>query len=220
MVQFIATKGGIGIEIWGTHDELDNIYSFIGQFWNDEKYSSIIGFQNRDKIVSSFAYEIRKAKEGRRLKRKFKNQEFFGTKISWVHILFALTALKFNMQYFEMSKFEIAQILLIEFEIEKAMNAYDEKGAKDLVGFIEGGLYGANPHIYQYMRSINLDFFLLGGGKTSFRKLPFLLRKGVFYTDEYKEYEGILKADSKRLKCAISELELNDDHFDYESIKW
>jgi hypothetical protein len=100
------------------------------------------------------------------------------------------------------------------------MNTYDEKGAKDLVGFIEGGLHGANPYIYQYMRRINYDFCILGGGKNAFRKLSYLLRKGVYYSDEYKEYEGMLKSDSERLNCSIMELDLNDDHFDYESLKW
>jgi len=220
MIQINATKGGIGIEIWGTYEDLENLYQFIGKFWSIEKYSSITGFENRDKVLSGFVYEIRKAKEGSRLKRNFRNQEYFGTRVSWVHLIFSLTALKFNMQYLEMNKFEIAQILMIEFEIEKAMNEYDEKGAKDLIGFIEGGLYGANPYIYQYMRSINYDFFMLGGGKTAFRKLPYLLRKGVYYTDEYIEYESMLKSDSERLNCSIMELDLIDDHFDYESIKW
>lgn len=225
MIYIIPTKRGIGVELWGTYDDLANLYEVVGKFWNDETYLEKKGFENRDKLLSSFSYEIRKAKEGSRLKRKsghfsFEEQEYFGFQISWVHFLFSLTALKFNMRFYETTKFDVSQILLLEFWLEKAMNGFDEVGATKLVGFIEDGLYGANNYIYQYMRSINLDFHMLGGGKQAFRKLPDLLKKGIFYSDEYKDYGKFLEEEAKRLNCEITELELSDDDFDYENIKW
>lgn len=220
MIQIKATKRGVGIEIWGTYNDLEELYQFIGKFWSIEKYENVSGFASRDKVLSGFVHEIRKAKEGSRLKRNIENQEYFGAQISWVHCLFSLSALKYNMRFFELSKIEIAQILILEYDIEVALKAYDEVGATNLIGYIEDGLYGANPHIYQYMRYINLEFFKLGGGKNAFRKLPKLLQKGVYYTDEYRDYASFLKAESERIKCSIDDLELSDDHFDYESIKW
>jgi len=225
MIYIIPTKRGLGIEIWGTYDDLTNFYEVIGKFWSDEQYATKKGFENRDKLMSSFSYEIRKAKEGSRLKRNtnhysLDNQEYLGCQISWVHMFFSLTALKFNMRFYETTKFDISQILQIEFWLEKALKSFDEIGAMNLIGFIEDGLYGANNYIYQYMRSINLDFFILGGGKQAFRKLPDLLKKGVFFTDEYKDYEKFLKKESERLNCDISDLEITDDNFDYDNIKW
>ena len=225
MIYIIPTKRGIGVEIWGTYEDLTNFYEVLGKFWNDEKQLSNNGFENRDTLLCGFSYEIRKAKEGSRLKRKnshffFEEKEYLGCQISWVHFLFSLAALKFNMRYYETNKFDISQILLIEYWLERAMNGFDEIGAAKLVGFIEDGLYGANNYIYQYMRSINLDFFLLGGGKQAFRKLPDLLKKGVFYSDEYKAYAKFLEEEAKRLNCKIEDLELNDDDFDYEKVKW
>jgi len=70
------------------------------------------------------------------------------------------------------------------------------------------------------MRSINLDYYLLGGGKRAFRKLPELLRRGIFFTAEYKSYRNFLEEDAKRLNCTIEELELDDDDINYKSIKW
>jgi hypothetical protein len=225
MMYIIATKGGIGVEIWGTYEDLNDFYGVIAKFWNDENKLNKKGFDNRDALISGFSYEIRKAKDGSRLKRNkshfsFDEQTYYGVQISWVHFLFSLTALKFNMRYSETNKFDISQILLIEFWLEKAMNNYDEIGAKNLIGFIEDGLYGGNDHIYQCMRSINLDFFILGGGKRAFRKLPDLLKKGVYYTKEYKDYLKFLETEAKKLNCDISELELSDDNFDYEKLKW
>lgn len=215
----------MGIELWGTFEDLNNFYEVLGKFWNDENNLNKQGFENRDKLLSSFSYEIRKAKEGSRLKRQSNHfspetQEYLGCQLSWVHVLFSLTALKFNMRYYETNKFDISQILLIEFWLEKAMRSFDDIGAVSLIGFIEDGLYGANNYIYQYMRSVNLDFYLLGGGKKAFRKLPDLLRKGVFYSNEYKSYENFLEEEAKRLNCKITDLEINDDGIDYKKLKW
>lgn len=225
MLYIIPTKRGMGIELWGTFEDLNNFYEVLGKFWNDENNLNKQGFENRDKLLSSFSYEIRKAKEGSRLKRQSNHfspetQEYLGCQLSWVHVLFSLTALKFNMRYSETNKFDISQILLIEFWLEKAMRSFDDIGATSLIGFIEDGLYGANNYIYQYMRSVNLEFYLLGGGKKAFRKLPDLLRKGVFYSNEYKSYEKFLEEEAKRLNCKITDLEINDDGIDYEKLKW
>lgn len=225
MIYIIPTKGGFGVEIWGTYEDLNDFYMFIGKFWNHEDRLNIKGFENRDSLISGFSYEIRKAKDGNRLIRNFSHfsleeHTYYGVKISWVHLLFTLTSIKFNMRYSETDKYDISQILLIEYLTEKAMISYDQVGAKLLIGFIEDGLYGGNEYIYLFMRSINLDFFILGGGKKAFRKLPNLLIKGVYYTAEYTEYLKFLENEAIRLNCKISELEINDDDFDYEKIKW
>jgi hypothetical protein len=70
------------------------------------------------------------------------------------------------------------------------------------------------------MRSINLDYYLLGGGKEAFRKLPSLLRKGVSHSNEYKAYQKFLEREAKRLNCKATDLEINDGEIDYEKIKW
>jgi hypothetical protein len=225
MIYIIPTKGGLGVELWGTSEDLNSFYDVIGKFWNDENKLNKKGFENRDSLISGFSYEIRKAKDECRLMRNnshfsFKEQNYFGVQISWVHFLFSLTSIKFNMRYCETNKYDISQILLIEFWLEKAMDSYDSVGARNLIGFIEDGLYGGNDYIYQCMRSVNLDFFLLGGGKKAFRKLPELLKRGVYYTEEYKNYQQFLEKEAKMLNCAVSEIELNDDDFDYEAVKW
>ena len=211
MLYIIPTKKGRGIELWGTYEDLDALYDIVGRFWNDENYLNKKGFESRDKLISGFSYEIRKAKDNQRLHRNtshfsIEEQNYYGTQISWVHILFSLTAIKYNMWFYETNKLDIATILQIEFWLEKAMNSYDEVGANEL--------------IYQYMRSINLDYFLLDDGKRAFRQLPKLLKRGIFYTAEYKEYASYLEKEAARLNCEISELEINDDHIDYEHMKW
>lgn len=225
MIYIIPTKRGLGVEIWGTSDDLTILYEVISRFWNDEDKLNKKGFKSRDALISGFSYEIRKAKDGNRLKRdnshfSLSQQTYYGTQISWVHFFFSLTAIKFNMRYKETSKLDISQILLIEYWLENALNRYDKTIAKELTAFIKDGLYGGNDYLYQYMRSINFDFYLLGGGKRAFRKLPNLLRRGIYFSDEYKDYANFLEAEAIKLKCEISELEINDDDFDYENLKW
>ncbi|MGV0846035.1 DUF6904 family protein [Empedobacter falsenii] len=208
MLYLIPTKRGLGVELWGAYEDLNNLYNIISKFYNDENKSNIKGFESRDSIISGISYEIRKAKDGNRLKRNsshysFEEYTYYGTQIFWVHFLFFLSSIKYNMRYNETNKFDISQVLLIEFWLEKAMNKYDLIGANDLSRFIDDAIYGANDYIYQYMRSINIDYLSLGGGIKAFRNLPNLLKRGIFYTDEYNEYLEFLKDESTKHGCDI-----------------
>lgn len=225
MLYIIPTRKGIGVELWGTFDDLDMLYDLIGKFWNDESYLNRKGYVNRNKLISSFSYEIRKAYDNQRLlraKSHFSRDEqvYYGTNFSWVHMLFTLTAIKYNMRFYQTNKLDIATILELEYWLENAMNTYDEVGAKMLIGYIEDGLYGGNEYIYQYMRSINVDFILLGGGKRAFRKLPNLLKRGAYFSEEYKAYAKLLENEAKNLGCEAADLEIDDSDIDYEGIHW
>lgn len=59
MIYIIPTKGGLGVEIWGTSEDLHNFYEVISKFWNDENKLGKKGFKNRDNLISGFSYEIR-----------------------------------------------------------------------------------------------------------------------------------------------------------------
>lgn len=225
MIYTIPTKRGLGIELWGTYDDLRSLYDIISKFWNQEGYLKNKGFSNRDELISGFSYELRKSYEGDRLKREsshfsHRQDEYFGCQFSWVQLLFSLTALRYNMRFFESSKLDISIFLQLEYWIENSMERYDEVGSKPLKYFINDGIHAANDFIYQFMRSINYDYFLLGGGKKAFRKLPQLLNRAVLFSEDYKKYLDFLTQEALSLKCEISELEINDDNFDYERVQW
>ena len=99
------------------------------------------------------------------------------------------------------------------------MNEYDEIGAKFLMPFITDGIHTGNELLYLYMRSIDIDYLLMYGGKIAFRQLPNLLNRAVIYTEEYKSYLRQLEKDAKKFGCKLSELELNDE-VNYEKLKW
>lgn len=109
------------------------------------------------------------------------NNEYFGCQISWTHFIFSLAALRFNMKYYETNKFDISTILQLEYWLENSMKSYDKTGAIQLGKFIDGGIYAGNEFLYQFMRSINAEYFLLGGGKKAFRKLHELFHKPLYF---------------------------------------
>ncbi|SED12017.1 hypothetical protein SAMN04489761_4334 [Tenacibaculum sp. MAR_2009_124] len=219
------TKNGIGIEIWGTHDDIYTVHSIIQKFWGNENNDNIKNSDQRDNTISGLSRELRKAHEGSRLKRKnshfsFEEIEHFGCKISWVHIIFSLSALRYNMRYSETNKLELSILMQFEYWLEKSAIAYDGKNGMNLEPFFNGAINGGDQYIYLLLWSIDADFLRLKGGKRAFRKLPQLLKRGVMFTPEYQEYEKFIKSDLKRLNCEISQLEIDDSDIDYENLKW
>jgi hypothetical protein len=124
------------------------------------------------------------------------------------------------MRYLETNKLELSLFMQFEFWLEKSAIEYDKKGGIKLEPFFSAGDFGGNERIYQLLNGINVDFLILNGGKKAFRKLPELLRRGIPFTHEYREYEIFLKQEAKRQNCEVHELSVNDNHIDYENLKW
>jgi len=225
MFYFIPTKRGLGVELWGSYDDLRTIYEVIWKFWAKDNFAEKEGFKNRDKLISGFVHEIRKAYEGSRLTRAHSHfmpdpVDHFGCQFSWVHVIFSINAIRFNMRFFESTKLDLGLMLQIEYWLEDAMQNFDPEGSKSIITYLSGGIEQSNPYLYQFMRSINADYFELRGGKKAFRNLAELLRRAVYGTEEYKTYNIYLKSEAEKLKCEIGDLELSDDHIDYDKLTW
>lgn len=224
MIYAIPTKKGLGIEIWGTRDDLEYLYDIVSKFWNDPSLSQIKGYEDKNDLISSFSFELRKASYGSRLNRthshySFEEIPYCGFQVSWVHILFSIAALKYNMKLMKSDKADIAMFLNLEYWIERAMKSYDSVGAVNLLPFLDDAIHAGNEYLYLFMRHINSTFFGLKGGKKSFRSLAQLMRTAVFSTDEYNDLRNFLQSEAKKHNCKIEDLELNDDDKLYE-IEW
>nr|WP_199161919.1 hypothetical protein [Elizabethkingia sp. ASV34] len=224
MIYCVPTKKGLGVEIWGTRDDLECFYDILSKLWDNESFSSVKGYEDKNKLISSLSFEIRKASYGSRLKRShshftFEEIPYLGFQISWPHILFCISALRYNMNMVDMTKMDVAMFLHLEYWIERSMNDYDTIGAKKLLPFLEGGIYAGNEYLYLYMRNINAAFFRMKGGKSSFRKLGDLMKGCTIFSEEYNDLLNFLEADAKRFNCNIEDLELDDANELYE-IQW
>lgn len=224
MFYLIPTKRGIGVELWGTYEDLYTLYDTIGKFWRLEEYKGISGFQNRDALINGFSYELKKGFQGNRLQQRhshFTTEEatYYGCQYSWPHILFSINALRYNMRFVTATKWDLAIFLQIEYWMERCMEEFDPLTAKVLIPFIEGGIHSASPVLYQFMRSINMDYFQLGGGKEAFAKLPELLSRSIMGSRDYELHLQHLEQQAAQIGCKVWELEWEEDEKIYD-IEW
>lgn len=224
MLYLIPTKRGIGVEMWGTYEDLYTLYDATGKFWRLEDYKGIDGFKNRDALISGFSYELRKGFQGTRLKQQhshFTTEEatYYGCQFSWPHILFAINALRYNMRFVSANKLDLAIFLQVEYWMQRCMEEFDPVVAKDLIPFIEGSIHSASPVLYQLMRRINLEYFQMGGGKEAFARLPELLSRTIQGSWEYEFYLQELEQQAAQIGCKVWELEWEEDETVYD-IEW
>lgn len=212
MIQMFPAKNGLEVEIWGSSEGLTRLYTTISKFWGGESlYGDPESYESRNNVINGFSYSIRKAISGELLnnKKSFK-VEYYGCRISWVHALFVLNALRYNMRPKQSSKLDIAVFLELEHWLEESMKDFDKEGFLKLLAYIDGGIYAGNPYLYQYMRSIEIEAKKSTKGKKALRLLPKLLRRAVYGSTEYEAYEIYLKSEAKRHDCNISDLDFND----------
>ncbi len=50
----------IGVELWGTGEDLEYLYEVISKFWNDENLLHIKGYEDKNKLISSFLMKSEK----------------------------------------------------------------------------------------------------------------------------------------------------------------
>ena len=136
MIYAVPTKKGLGVELWGTREDLEYLYEVISKFWNDENLLHIKGYEDKNKLISSFSYEIRKASYGSRLTRNsshysFEEIPYLGFKVSWVHIVFSIAALRYNMRMVESNKGEIAMLEEMRKMIAEQLNCEESEITAD-----------------------------------------------------------------------------------------
>jgi len=219
-----ANRKGKTVGLWGTHDDLKCLHQTVSEFWNDPSKSGNKGYESRNDVLANFSFLVRKAYERCRKKRKCSHyypldeQEYLGVEISWVQILFALSALKENISFQASDKFQTATILQLEYWLERAMHDYDDKGAKGLSTFISRRIYSANEYLFKYMEVIDAQWMNLKGGKKHFRELPNLLIQTIVLTDEYEQLKEWLEARAEQCGCRVEEMRfVYDDQDDKQS---
>ncbi|MBP1630572.1 MAG: hypothetical protein H6Q15_1465 [Bacteroidetes bacterium] len=208
MFYILPTKNGLGIELWGDYNDLTTIHDIIDNLWGDELNND--SYISRSKIISNFNYNVRKAYQGQRLTKVDNGNIYFGTKFTWVYIIFFIHSIRENTKIIESSKLDLGFLLQFEYMLEQAMFLYDKVGANEVKKYITAGIYSENPHIYLFMLDINNEYISMKRGKVSFRKLPEILKKGVIVTQEYNDYYTFLQSEAKRYGVNINELDLDD----------
>lgn len=219
MFYLLPTKKGLGVEFWGSYDDLRAIYDVFSDFWE-------LDFEepNRFSIISNICYETRHAYQGERLKRDSSHfgqdqVPHFGFRISWVQLLFLIAFINHKKKISSPYKLLDGIMLLIEHWTEKSLESYDKVTGKLVIPFVGNAIDGANPYIYYYLRFINAEFFALKGGKKGFKHLPYLMSSGIKGTPSYNSIKKDLLKSAKKFQCDPMDIDLNEDDSIYD-IKW
>lgn len=233
MLEFSSTKNYVGIQFWGSQQTLEVLYNWIYKFILDNEsgiespWESETMIQNpRTKIMSSFAYEIRKAMQGSRLVKEvtipyLEEQSYvLGSEVSFVEYIFFINTIKANMLYKPTSKKDIAILLLLEDGFERVCKEVDYKTGIELSSLLDNQLDVQSPYIFHMMCEAQLEFLKMGGGKRAFKTIPALVSIAEAFTQKHSHYVKTIEKTLKRLNCTIDEITVNDEGFDYEAVKW
>lgn len=216
------TKNGTGISIFGDYGDLNSLYSSIHEIANsldENNYRT----KAQHQLLMNFAFEIRKAFSGQRLKEKIRfdgdNKEFiyYGFQCVWTDILIFISALRYNAGYLQTDKFQQANLYMLEYVVEKSLYQYDPEGANIIQQSIGQRINITNQYAFIIYQAIHLKFVSDRSGKKRFRNIPQLI--GDHFSEWRKEYIDLLASfqqTAKQQNCDITDL--NFDNF--PEIKW
>ena len=222
MLQGQPTKNGTGISIFGDYGDLANLYEIVHEIAQSlDEYNERLKAQSQ--LLMNFAYEIRKAYSGQRLKNKFTYEgdeieyQYYGFQVVWTDILIFISALRHNAGYIQTNKFQQANLYMLEYIIEKALFDYDPEGANQIKDFIGQRINITNKHAFIIYQALHIKFVTEKSGKKRFRKIPTLIDNHFSeWKDEYKHLINTFQISAKEQNCDI--LELGFDKF--PDIKW
>jgi hypothetical protein len=215
MLQSNPSKKGTGIEIWGDYGDLAGLHKTIHKIGNrlneyDDK------FKGQSDIIMAFAYEIRKAFEGFRLREAFSfdphnKVDYYGFQYLWTDLLFAVSVLRLNAGYVTMDELDQANLYILEYNLKNSLTKYDPKGAEFIKLFIGQKINVHDPLIFLMLQGINFEYLSRKPSKARFRSIPTLI---IGYTSPFSETHQLWKADlelaAKKCNCELLQIEYGD----------
>lgn len=220
MLRFEPTKHGTGIKLLGDYGDLNSLHQ---TFWNLMPESRNISMRERVRLLSIMSYEVRHAMQHHRLCETISYDDqnkvtYYGCQIDWICMLFTISCLRYNAGYASLNQQDQANLMLLEYLTERAMNQYDPQGASTLKNFINARINISDDLVYHIYQAVWYDFRILPTGKQRFRKIPELISKySTFWSPDYK----ILKAHFEQLtKDGTKTICDYETQFEDIDIKW
>jgi hypothetical protein len=225
MLYGYPTKNGTGIVILGDSLDLESLYTTIHQLslsffapnGNNERT------KGQNQLLMNFAYEIRKAYSGNRLKEKShsncenKGIYYYGTKFVWTDILIFISVLRHAAGYILTDKLHQSNLYMLEHIVETSLNTYDPIGAKQIKFFIGQRINITNKYVFIIYQALHIRFITEKTGKQRFRNIPQLfLDYFSEYGVKYKELIDSFQKSAIEQGCEITELEFSE----FPNIKW
>lgn len=212
MLYLKPTARGTGITIWGTFNELRNLYFAIHglctwEYTEDNKGSIA-------RIIDVFNYELRHAYQGSRKTKKItyldgQSLNIYGFNYTWIELLFTTSCIRRKWAHSEVSKTQQGLFLLFEGEVERALYQYDSRGATDIKFFIENTCVSSDK-LWHCFREITYYFVSQPTGKKKFRSIPTILKALSEYSPVRSYIEDCIKESMEKLNCNLWEIDYPD----------
>lgn len=216
MLQGYPSKNGTGIFIYGTPGDMEYLYHVVHDIAKhlDENNQ----FQAaQSSLLMNFAYELRKAYMGHRLKEEFtfagsdEKYTYYGVDCVWTDILIFIATLRHNAGFTTTDKLTQSMLYMLEHIVEKALFDYDPQGANNIKEFIGHRIDITNKYSFIIYQALHIEFVSSIKGKKRFRNIPNLLIK--YFDTHSQEYKELIKSFEKSAKeegCEITDLEFSD----------
>lgn len=221
MLKTFPTKRGTGISIFGLADDLQYMYNVIHLLANSLDEGDL-QLKGRHQLLMNFAYEVRKAYQGQRLKKPFiqaSGEEiiYYGFNIVWTDILIFQNVLRGQAGYMETTKRLQSVLYALEAGITDALNSYDPESAEEIIAFTENRFLVRGLYCFIIYQAVHIEFVLQPSGKRRFKKLPELL--GSYFSEYHDNHTQLiesLKTSAKQQNCEITDL----GYAEFPEIKW
>ena len=215
------TKQGLGLELYCDYFESSSLLEIINdvacQIVND------VCKHGQYQVLMNFAYEIRKAHEGKRLKDKlpintnFQKNTYYGTRFIWTDILIMINVLRNNSAYIPTTRKHHAYLYSLESAIENALVSYNDYGHVISQLFIDAQLEVSSKYLLPLYQIIHILFVKEKNPYDRFKKIPQLFQDLLLpYSTQYKEMVDMIEEEAKKFNTLPEYYEFTN----FPDLKW
>jgi len=216
MIQAYPTKNGTGISIFGDYGDLNGLYETVHHIANTlHEYDKHQKGQHQ--LLMNFAYEIRKAFSGQRLKEKLtydggcEKVDYYGFQLVWTDILIFISVLRYNAGYIQTDKLHQGNLYLLENVIEKALFDFDPVGANKIKDVFPQRINILDKYVFLIYQDLHIKYVSDKAGRKRFRKIPELIINHFYSSSkEYKDLIVSLQVSAQQQNCEILDLEFSE----------
>lgn len=192
MLECTLNKHHTGLTLWGDYLSLRHLHELI----HTVVEGSVV-IEDKEGFMLGLAYDVRKAQEGQRLKRKSKQSPdtlvLYGVEILWPVILVQVGLLRHAMGFLPTSKRAHATMYELEYVIEAAIDEAVGTAAEEITEWIPRLGAAPYPHLESVLTSRCVYFIKLPARKRLQALLPLLESFDPMF--DYFSESGPAKAD-------------------------
>jgi len=192
MLECTLNKYHTGLTLWGDYMSLRHLHELI----HTVVEGSVV-IENKEGFMLGLAYDVRKAQEGQRLKRKSKQAPdplvLYGVEILWPVILVQVGLLRHAMGFMPTSKRHHATMFELEYVVEAAIDEAVVADAAEIIEWIPRLGAAPYPHLDSVLTSRCVYFINLPAKKRLQALVPLLESFDPMF--DYFSESGPEKAD-------------------------